>query len=92
VLCEGGGHLAMHLLETGLADELLLFLAPKILGDTQARSVFSGRECQRMDQALGLRLISVEHSGTDLLLRLRPGKSDQGGDDACNPTKLPQGS
>ena len=31
VLCEGGGHLALSLLEAGFADEFLLHLAPRIL-------------------------------------------------------------
>lgn len=32
VLCEGGGHLASALVRAGLVDELLLILAPKLLG------------------------------------------------------------
>ncbi len=72
VLCEGGGGLGLSLLESGLADEFLLFLAPKVLGDAQARPLFQGRAPLVMDEALGLRLAGMEHAGEDVLLTLRP--------------------
>lgn len=72
VLCEGGGGLGLSLLEAGLADEFLLFLAPKVLGDAQARPLFQGRSPMRMDEALGLRLTGLEQTGDDVLLTLRP--------------------
>jgi diaminohydroxyphosphoribosylaminopyrimidine deaminase/5-amino-6-(5-phosphoribosylamino)uracil reductase len=53
VLCEGGGRMGLSLLASGLADEFLLFLAPKILGDELAVPLFSGRRAETMDQALG---------------------------------------
>ena len=73
LLCEGGGGLAMHLLEDGLADELRLHLAPKILGDAQARPLFSGRVPLSMGEALQLRLCDSEICGEDLLLQYRRG-------------------
>ncbi len=73
LLCEGGGSLGMDLLRTGLADELRLYVAPKILGDAQARPLFSGREPLTMADALGLRIVSHESVGQDVLLVLRPG-------------------
>lgn len=76
VLCEGGGNLGLSLLEKGLVDEFQLFLAPKVLGDAQARPLFQGREPVTMDQAFGLRIIATEHVGEDLLLRLRPREDD----------------
>ncbi len=72
VLCEGGGGLALNLLEGGLVDDFLLFLAPKVLGDGQASGLFHGREIARMDQALGLRLAGMSRSGADAVLTLRP--------------------
>lgn len=72
VLCEGGGGLALNLLESGLIDDFLLFLAPKVLGDGEAGGLFHGREIVRMDQALGLRLAGISRSGTDAVLTLRP--------------------
>ena len=37
VLCEGGGRLGLSLLEAGLVDEFHLHIAPKVLGDNDAR-------------------------------------------------------
>ncbi len=71
LLCEGGGALGLSLLESGLCDELLLFTAPKILGDAQARPLFSGRAPTTMQQALELRVIDIERFDEDVLLRLR---------------------
>ena len=72
VLCEGGGRLGLSLLEAGLADEFLLFFAPKILGDELAVPLFSGRRAEAMDQALNLRTTGAERIGDDLLVTLRP--------------------
>lgn len=74
LLCEGGGGLAGSLLTQGLADELALFYAPKILGDEVALPAFRGRDIARMADAVSLRLLSTERCGEDLLLRARPRK------------------
>ena len=71
VLCEGGGRLALSLVEKGLADELYLFLAPRILGDEQARPLFAGRSIETMDQALSWRIVQQERFDEDLLLVLK---------------------
>ena len=72
VPCEGGGRLALSLMEAGLCDMLLLHLAPKILGDGEARPVFAGRHPAAMDEALGFRLAKTEALGGDLALTLFP--------------------
>ncbi|AGW13691.1 bifunctional diaminohydroxyphosphoribosylaminopyrimidine deaminase/5-amino-6-(5-phosphoribosylamino)uracil reductase RibD [Megalodesulfovibrio gigas] len=72
VLCEGGGSLGRSLLEQGMADELLLFLAPKVLGDANAAPVLSGRAPQHMDEALALRYTDIRPVGPDLLITCKP--------------------
>jgi diaminohydroxyphosphoribosylaminopyrimidine deaminase/5-amino-6-(5-phosphoribosylamino)uracil reductase len=72
VLCEGGGITALRFLEQGLMDELHYYIAPKILGDAEAANVFTGRAPLIMDEALGLRIAEVRHSGDDLLMIMRP--------------------
>ncbi|MBR5051233.1 MAG: dihydrofolate reductase family protein, partial [Desulfovibrio sp.] len=72
VLCEGGGKLALSLMEAGLCDMLLLHLSPKILGDSEAKPVFAGRSPLAMDEALGFRLAKTEALGEDLALTLFP--------------------
>ncbi len=72
LLCEGGGRLAMSLLSRGLADELHLFLAMKVLGDQGAASGFSGRTVLSMHDCMPLRRVETRPSGDDLFLRLMP--------------------
>jgi diaminohydroxyphosphoribosylaminopyrimidine deaminase/5-amino-6-(5-phosphoribosylamino)uracil reductase len=72
VLCEGGGMLALSLLEAGLVDEFRLHLAPKILGDDEAVPLFTGRAPESMEQALPLRLCGSSFCGGDAHLVLRP--------------------
>ncbi len=73
-LCEGGGRLAMSLLEQQLADEIHLFQAMKILGDAQGKGAFAGRTITSMKEAIPLRLCQATPCGEDLFLRLRPQK------------------
>jgi diaminohydroxyphosphoribosylaminopyrimidine deaminase/5-amino-6-(5-phosphoribosylamino)uracil reductase len=73
VLCEGGGRLALSLLEKGLARELHLHLAPKILGDNEATPLFAGRASMLMEEALQLRITDAAPSGNDIAITLRPG-------------------
>ncbi|MGE4536954.1 MAG: bifunctional diaminohydroxyphosphoribosylaminopyrimidine deaminase/5-amino-6-(5-phosphoribosylamino)uracil reductase RibD [Desulfovibrio sp.] len=72
LLCEGGGALATSLLGQGLADELILFYAPKVLGDAAAVPGFSGLTVARMADATQLRFTGMERVGTDIMVRLRP--------------------
>ncbi|WP_419786835.1 bifunctional diaminohydroxyphosphoribosylaminopyrimidine deaminase/5-amino-6-(5-phosphoribosylamino)uracil reductase RibD [Pseudodesulfovibrio sp.] len=71
-LIEGGGQLAMHSLSQGIADEVVHFTAPRILGDDQAPAAYSGRANVSMAEATNLRIIRVERSGTDMMLTMRP--------------------
>lgn len=72
VLCEGGGRLALNLLEAGLVDEFHLHLAPKIMGDAEAVPLFQGREPLYVDESLRLRIVRTEQHGPDCHLVLRP--------------------
>lgn len=70
-LCEGGGSLALSLLEAGFVDEFHLHVAPVILGDENAKPLFGGRAPLSMDEAMGLRLCaaSVRHGDIHIILR-----------------------
>ncbi|BBD08949.1 riboflavin biosynthesis protein RibD [Desulfovibrio ferrophilus] len=75
-LCEGGGTLALRFIEAGLMDEFRLYVAPRIVGDAQAKNLFSGRAPETMDQALNLRFAGSRTSGVDTLLTYRPKDKD----------------
>lgn len=72
VLCEGGGKLALSLLEAELTDEFHLYLAPMILGDNEARPLFDGRAPLSLEEALRMRICALGKSGEDAHLVLRP--------------------
>jgi len=71
-LCEGGGGLALSLLQQGRMDELRLYSAPKIVGDPAAPGLFTGLTPETMDQAIALRLAEVGRLGADARLVYRP--------------------
>ncbi|MDR1242464.1 MAG: bifunctional diaminohydroxyphosphoribosylaminopyrimidine deaminase/5-amino-6-(5-phosphoribosylamino)uracil reductase RibD [Deltaproteobacteria bacterium] len=71
LLCEGGGKLGLSLLSEGLADELRLYLSPKIIGDAGAKPLFDGLCAENMAEAMRLRFTWVTPCGEDMLLQLR---------------------
>ncbi len=71
-LIEGGGRFAMQCVSQGLADELIHFVTPRILGDDQAPSAYSGRGGVRMEDTLDFRIAQTERLGEDLMVELRP--------------------
>ncbi|WP_374249131.1 bifunctional diaminohydroxyphosphoribosylaminopyrimidine deaminase/5-amino-6-(5-phosphoribosylamino)uracil reductase RibD [Thermomonas sp.] len=70
VQLEAGATLAGAFLAAGLVDELLLYVAPVILGD-QARPLFGGLGIEAMAERLQLRLVESRSVGVDLRLLLR---------------------
>ena len=71
ILVEGGGEVHASVLGAGLADEVCVFLAPKLVGGREAKSPVEGEGMELMDQALAISDLSVERIGGDLLLRGR---------------------
>lgn len=72
LLCEGGGGLAGSLAAQGLADELALFYAPKVLADDRAVAGFSGLAVPRMADAAGYRFCDVRRVDEDIFVTARP--------------------
>jgi diaminohydroxyphosphoribosylaminopyrimidine deaminase/5-amino-6-(5-phosphoribosylamino)uracil reductase len=71
VLVEAGPTLAGQLLTTFLTDELLLYIAPKLIGP-QGRPLLDLPELQSLQDALGFSLFDAQQFGDDLRLRWRP--------------------
>lgn len=67
---EAGEKLNGSLLRAGLVDELLLYAAPRLLG--QGRSIASIDALASLGESLDFEFIDVERVGADLRLRLRP--------------------
>ncbi len=68
---ETGATLAGALLQSGLVDELLLYIAPVVLGD-KARPLFAGLGFTEMAQGLRMEIVETRSVGDDLRLLLRP--------------------
>lgn len=71
VQVESGATLAGALLRAGLVDELLLYVAPVLLGG-EARPLFNGLGIDDMARRLRLRTVETRRIGEDLRLLLRP--------------------
>jgi len=67
---EAGEKLNASLLAAGLVDELLVYVAPRLIGS--GRGLASLAPIARLDEALGFAFTSVEHVGADLRVLLRP--------------------
>ncbi|OIN48592.1 riboflavin biosynthesis protein RibD [Pseudomonas azotoformans] len=74
VMVEAGPTLAGNLLRAGLVDELLLYVAPRLLGDL-ARPLVHLPELENLTHSLDFTLYEVTQLGQDLRLRLRPDQS-----------------
>jgi len=70
---EAGPTLCGALLAAGLADELLLYIAPLLLGDA-ARPLLHLPTLQDMGARWNLRMLDQRMLGQDLRLRLRPAR------------------
>ncbi len=72
VLVESGPTLAGALLGAGLIDELVVYMAPHVMGDA-ARGLFRLPGLDRMADRIALEWADVRRVGTDLRLTLVPG-------------------
>jgi len=68
VLCEGGGELAASLLNEGLVDKVMFFIAPKIIGGRDAKTSVEGDGISSMSDAIKLKDMTVRKIGDDLLV------------------------
>lgn len=66
VLCEGGAALAGALLDAGYVDEVVWFIAPKLVGGDSAVCAIGGRGVQRMGEARDLARVRTRRFGPDL--------------------------
>jgi diaminohydroxyphosphoribosylaminopyrimidine deaminase / 5-amino-6-(5-phosphoribosylamino)uracil reductase len=71
VLVEAGATLAGELLRQSLADELLLYVGPRLLGPS-ARALVRLPELRELAEAPAFALLETQQIGADLRLRLRP--------------------
>ena len=75
VLLESGASLAGAMLKQGLVDEVITYIAPKILG-SEARPLFQLPGLQKMSDHYNLEIIEVSMMGEDCKMRSRVTSTD----------------
>jgi len=73
VTVETGGKLMGSLVRSGVVDELVLYLAPMLLGDA-AQGLFAMGELLRLDEAPRVRIADVRNVGEDVRITARMGE------------------
>jgi diaminohydroxyphosphoribosylaminopyrimidine deaminase/5-amino-6-(5-phosphoribosylamino)uracil reductase len=71
ILLEGGPKLAGAFLDAGELDELRLFLAPVVLGGSNARDPLEGEGVERIAEATRALALDVEQIADDVLITAR---------------------
>ncbi len=77
ILLEAGPTLSGAMLAAGLVDELVIYMAPKLLGDA-ARGLFTLPGLERLDQAIGLSIDDIRAVGGDWRITARPASGELG--------------
>lgn len=65
VLIEGGSTIAGEFVDAGLVNKVTFFIAPKIIGGTDAPSAIGGSGVESMSEALELEHVTVAQHGKD---------------------------
>jgi diaminohydroxyphosphoribosylaminopyrimidine deaminase/5-amino-6-(5-phosphoribosylamino)uracil reductase len=71
ILLEGGPHLAGAFLDAGEVDEIRLFLAPVVVGGSNARDPLEGEGAELIAEATRALSLDVERIGDDVLVSAR---------------------
>jgi diaminohydroxyphosphoribosylaminopyrimidine deaminase/5-amino-6-(5-phosphoribosylamino)uracil reductase len=68
VLVEGGSELVASIVEAGLADKLVVFIAPKLIGGKSAPTLMGGFGASEMGDSRKLYLSRVKRFEDDMML------------------------
>lgn len=68
LLIEGGSELAASALQAGVVNRLYLYIAPRLLGGTDAKGVIGGPSPHSLAQALSVSHLRTKKIGSDFLI------------------------
>ncbi len=68
ILTECGGELNRAIIQSGCADELIQFIAPKILGDKEAKSFIEGYNRKEISECNNLKIVSTKILNGDIMI------------------------
>lgn len=72
VLLEGGGQLNWSMIEEYLVQEVVSFIAPKLLGGKESITPIAGQGFEKMGFAISLENITIERFGEDICITGKP--------------------
>jgi diaminohydroxyphosphoribosylaminopyrimidine deaminase/5-amino-6-(5-phosphoribosylamino)uracil reductase len=72
ILLEGGATLNFSALEAGIVNEVISFIAPKIIGGSTSKSPVGGKGIDMMRDAIELQELKWEQLGNDLMISGKP--------------------
>ena len=68
IMIEGGSSVFSSAINANIVDELLLFMAPKLIGEKGAKSVFEFDSISSLKDAYQLKDMSINHIGPDIFI------------------------
>lgn len=69
ILVEGGGELNWSVLKLGIVDELIVTIAPRIVGGRSSITLVEGEGCDRISEGISLKLKDVrKHANGEIIL------------------------
>ena len=74
ILVEAGGILCGEFLKQDFVDKIYQFIAPKILGDSNAKSFVDGFEISGINECRNFEIAALKNLNPDILLELYPKK------------------
>ncbi|HRC44030.1 MAG TPA: bifunctional diaminohydroxyphosphoribosylaminopyrimidine deaminase/5-amino-6-(5-phosphoribosylamino)uracil reductase RibD [Nitrospira sp.] len=69
VLVEGGSDVNAAVLQAGLPQRLMWYVAPLLLGGQDAKGIFGGQSPRRLRNAVPLKNVRIEPVGRDMLIQ-----------------------
>lgn len=70
ILVEGGGHLISGLIENGLVDKMIIFIAPKVVGGKDAITSVEGLGAARIIDASDFNITKIRRFKKDILIEV----------------------
>ena len=83
ILLEGGGNLNWAAVKSGIVNQVLAYISPKLLGGAASHTPVDGEGFSAISQALPLSEVSITPLGKDFLIQGIV-RSQEGGDTACS--------
>ncbi len=68
ILIEGGSEIAGSAIESGLADKVIFFVSPKIIGGRNALPAVGGKGIEKLKNVPQVQEISIRRSGGDIII------------------------